>query len=85
MTSTSAVSVAGTAITLLLTGTQSAGFELYNAGPQTVYVGGASVTTANGAPLTALAVKSLSPAPGEAVYAVADSAGTGIVRILGVG
>lgn len=85
MASAAAVSVTGTTITLLLTGSQSASFELYNSGPQTVYIGGVAVTTATGGPLTSGSTKSVTPAPGESVYAVADSAGTAIVRVLGVG
>jgi expansin (peptidoglycan-binding protein) len=45
-------------------------------GAATIYLGGADVTTASGAPLAADQSFATTAAPGEALYAVADTSST---------
>ncbi len=88
--STSAVSVTSTAVLVIDDETTPAGrsedgrvtYELFNAGPNTCFLGASDVTTANGIPLPANASRTISIRHHGKLYARCASATTTDVRVL---
>jgi hypothetical protein len=59
-------------------------YEFYNAGPDTVYMGGTGVTVGTGQPLPAFAARTISLRHKGALYGICDTGATADVRVLRV-
>lgn len=57
-------------------------YEIYNAGPDVCYLGGADVTAANGQPLPPLSARTIAIRLGGKLWAVCASEGTADLRVL---
>lgn len=88
--STSAVSVTSTAVLVIDDATTPTGraedgrvtYELFNAGPNTCFLGASDVTTASGIPLPANASRTISIRHRGKLYARCASSNTSDVRVL---